>query len=283
MIKYFLFRKILLLFFVKIWYNNKIVKVGVFMMVNINGINVNYIDEGSGPPVLLLHGWGSSSAAYRGIINTIKGKYRCIAPDFPGCGKSSTMAEPWTLADYTAFIKKFCDALSLENPIIFGHSHGGRVALKLAADGIIEPKKMVLLDSAGLIPKKSLKQKARAKSFKIIKSVLTVPLWKDSCEGLLSKARAHYGSADYNAAPPVLRQTLVNLVNTDIRDCLPAIKASTLLIWGDKDTATPLVDAKIIESLIPDCGLCVIENTGHWSFVENPGLAHAIIKNFLGV
>lgn len=253
------------------------------MNIRIDGIDINYTDEGQGEAVLLLHGWGSSCDAYKGIINTIKSKYRCIAPDFPGCGKSSIMETPWTVDDYTLFIKKFCDALGLENPIMFGHSHGGRVALKCAADGILSPRKIVLLDSAGLIPKKTIKQKLRARSFKIIKSVLTVPLWKGACEGLLNKARAHYGSADYNAAPPVLRQTLVNLVNTDIREVLPNIKASTLLIWGENDTATPLADAKIIESLIKDSGLCVIPNTGHWSFVENPHLAHAIIKNFLGV
>ena len=56
-----------------------------------------------------------------------------------------------------------------------------------------------------------------------------------------------------------------------------------VFIWGEKDTATPLSDAKIIESLIKDSGLCVIEGAGHWSFVENPALAHAIIKSFLGV
>lgn len=254
-----------------------------FLKINIGGIDINYIDEGQGECVLLLHGWGASSASYRGIINTIKHKYRCIAPDFPGCGESGIMESPWTVDDYVLFVKRFCDALSITDPIMFGHSHGGRVTLKAAAEKVFCPQKIVLLDSAGLIPKKTFRQKWRAKSFKVIKSVLTVPLWEKATKGLLERARAHYGSADYNAAPPVLRQTLVNLVNTDIRDILPNITASTLLIWGENDTATPLADAKIIESLIKDSGLCVIENTGHWSFVENPALAHAIIKNFLGV
>ena len=98
---------------------------------------------------------------------------------------------------------------------------------------------------------------------------------------LLDKARRHYGSADYNAAPEVLRKTLVSLVNTDIRDVLPNIKCPTLLIWGDNDTATPLADAKIIESLIADAGLCVIKGTGHFSFVERPFEANAIINSFI--
>ena len=253
------------------------------MNIKIDGLDIFYTDEGEGQTVLMLHGWGSSCVAYKGIINTIKSKYRCIAMDFPGCGESSVMESPWTLDNYTDLVEKFCKAVNIVPDIIFGHSHGGRVAMKLAADKILEPKKLVLLDAAGLIPKKSFKQKARARSFKIIKGVLTVPLWKKGAEGLLNKARAHYGSADYNSAPPVLRQTLVSLVNTDIRESLPQISASTLLIWGENDTATPLADAKIIESLISDCGLCVIKNTGHWSFIENPALAHAIIKNFLGV
>ncbi len=250
--------------------------------INIDGLNIHYTDEGEGEALLLLHGWGASCQSFRGIINAVKHKYRCVALDFPGCGQSAVMENPWDLDDYVVLVKKFIDALELENPIMIGHSHGGRVTLKMAADGVVLPKKIILLDSAGLIPKKSAKQKFRAGSFKAIKRVLTLPLLEKPCAGLLERARAHYGSADYNSAPPVLRQTLVSLVNTDIRDILPRISASTLLIWGENDTATPLSDAKIIEKAIKDCGLCVIPNTGHWSFVENPVMAHAIIRNFLG-
>ena len=151
----------------------------------------------------------------------------------------------------------------------------------MAADGMVNPPKIVLLDSAGLIPKKSTKQKLRAKSFKAIKRVLSLPVIKNHSEPLLDKARKHYGSADYNAAPEVLRKTLVSLVNTDLRDIIHNIKCPTLLIWGENDTATPLSDAKIIESLIPDSGLCVIKGTGHYSFCEQPYQAHAILNSFI--
>lgn len=251
------------------------------MFINIDGLNIEYTEEGTGTPVLLLHGWGSSFVAYRGIINTLKDRCRVVAVNFPGCGKSDTMENPWTLEDYCDFVLKFMQKLSLENPIIFGHSHGGRVTLKLVAEGLVKPPKIVLLDSAGLIPKKSLRQKWRAKSFKAIKTVLTLPIIKNFSGGLLDKARKHYGSADYNAAPLVLRQTLVSLVNTDLRDILHKIDCPTLLIWGENDTATPLSDAKIMESLIKDCGLCVIKGTGHFSFCERPAHANAIINSFI--
>ena len=119
-----------------------------------------------------------------------------------------------------------------------------------------------MLDAAGLIPKKTAKQKFRAKSFKAIKWVLTLPIIKNFSADLLEKARKHYGSADYNAAPPVLRPTL--------------------LVWGENDTATPLADAKIMESLIRDAGLCVIKGAGHFAFAEAPNQTIAILNSFLG-
>lgn len=164
---------------------------------------------------------------------------------------------------------------------MIGHSHGGRVILKMAAEHLVNPPKIVLLDSAGLIPKKSFKQKCRAKSFKIIKRLLTLPFIKAHSAPLLEKARRHYGSADYNAAPEVLRKTMVSLVNTDLRDIIGNISCPTLLIWGEKDTATPLSDAEIIKGLIPDSGLCVIKGAGHYSFCEQPYQAAAILNSFI--
>ncbi len=253
------------------------------MNINIDGLNIEYLEEGSGSPVLLLHGWNSSFDVYRGFINQLKNSYRVVALNFPGCAGSDTMAAPWDLNDYCDFVLKFMKALNIENPIMFGHSHGGRVTLKMAADGMVNPPKIVLLDSAGLIPKKSFKQKCKAKSFKAIKWGLTLPVIKNYSQDLLQKARNYYGSADYNAAPEVLRKTMVSLVNTDLRDIIGNISCPTLLIWGENDTATPLSDAKIIESKISDCGLCVIKGTGHYSFCERPFEAQAIINSFLGV
>lgn len=251
------------------------------MFVTVDGLKINYIEQGQGQPVLLLHGWGSSSAVYNGIINTLRSRCRLVAPDFPGCGESDIMSEPWDIKRYADFVLKFMVEVNLENPIIIGHSHGGRVAIYLSANGMVTPPKIVLLDSAGLIPKKSVRQKFRAKSFKAIKTALNLPIIKNYSEPLLNKARHHYGSADYNAAPEVLRKTLVSLVNTDLRDILPNIKCPTLLIWGENDTATPLEDAKTIEKLISDSGLCVIKGTGHFSFCENPYEAHAILNSFI--
>ncbi|MGN1319497.1 MAG: alpha/beta fold hydrolase [Acutalibacteraceae bacterium] len=252
------------------------------MFTEIKGLKTEYQIWGNGDiKVLLLHGWAASFDTYRGIAEALSDRCTLYAVNFPGCGDSQTMPTPWNLDDYCDFVLEFMSKMELVNPIIIGHSHGGRVTMKLTADGKVSPPKIVLLDAAGLIPKKSFKQKVRARNFKIIKKVLTIPMLKGKTEGLLNKARAHYGSADYNAAPEVLRKTMVSLVNTDIRDILPNIKCPSLLIWGENDTATPLEDAKTIEKLIPDAGLCVIKGTGHFSFCEKPYEAHAILRSFI--
>ncbi len=252
------------------------------MEITLKNINIHYEEGGSGKDVLFLHGWGSSLDVYKNMTAALCDTCHCVSLDFPGCGKSGIMDTPWDTDDYIDLVKEFIAALKLDNPILVGHSHGGRVVLKATAEGKLNPPKIILLDAAGLVPKKSLKQKLRARSFKIIKGILTLPIIKNYSENLLNKARRHYGSADYNAAPPVLRQTLVKLVNTDLRDILHNIECPSLLIWGENDTATPLSDAKIMEGLIRDAGLCVIKGTGHFSFCEKPYEANAIVKSFLG-
>lgn len=251
------------------------------MEVVIDGLKIEYTESGAGQPALLLHGWGSSFDVYRGVTAALSDRCRMVAVNFPGCGGSETMKTPWTVDDYCDFVLKFMAAVGLENPILFGHSHGGRVILKLVGSGRLSPPKIVLFDSAGLIPKKTFHQKCRARNFRLIRKTLSLPGIRAHSAGLLDRARKHYGSADYNAAPPVLRQTLVSLVNTDLRELLPGIHCPTLLIWGENDTATPLADARLMEKLIPDAGLCVIRGTGHFSFCERPGEVAPILRSFI--
>lgn len=251
------------------------------MNITIDGLNIEYTEQGSGDAILLLHGWGSSYKFFEPIISHFSDRFRMVAVNFPGCGESERMASPWRLENYCDFVEKFIKKLDIENPVMIGHSHGGRVILKMAAEKTVTPPKIVLLDSAGLIPKKSFKQKFKIASFKTIKGVLSLPIVKNYSKGLLDKARSHYGSADYKAADEVLRKTMVSLVNTDLRDILGNIECPTLLIWGEDDTATPLSDAKIIESLIKDSGLCVYKNAGHFAFFEQMSRTLSILDSFL--
>ena len=253
------------------------------MTVNINGVNINYEISGSGKDILFLHGWGSSLNAFDRIVAPLKAHFRCIALDLPGFGKSDIPTTPLNLQDYCSVVKEFLKTLKIKDPIMIGHSNGARIILKMCADKSVNPEKIVLFGAAGLRKKPTLRKKLRLYSYKTIKFLLTLPLIKHFTKEMLEAARKYYGSADYNAASPVMRQTLVNLVNVDLKNELHKITASTLLIWGENDTDTPLEFAKIMKEKIKDCGLCVIKGGTHWCFVENPAQVDLILNSFLEV
>ena len=252
------------------------------MTIEIDGLQIHYTDEGEGAPVLLLHGWGSSCDAYRFICKTFSDRFRMIAPDFPGFGQSSALTESWEVADYVAFTVKFIQALGIEKPVLIGHSFGGRVIIKMVGQGLVAPEKIVLLDAAGVKHRRTPAAALRLAAFKTVKRVLLLPGIRRFSGPALEKARKFFGSADYNSAPPVLRQTLVHVVNEDLCGYMPAISCPTLLIWGERDTATPLSDARVMEKRIPDSGLCIIKGAGHFSFIDSPYEVNAILNSFLG-
>lgn len=254
----------------------------VIIYTQVDGLNIYYGDFGNGTPIVFLHGWGASGEAFSGITEFLSKKpYRLITIDFPGCGKSDYPQRPLTLEDYASLVLAVLEHLSIKDPILVGHSHGGRVALYLAGKGLVNPPKMVLFGAAGMKTKPNFKKTVRTYSFKTAKWFLTLPGLRSYTADALQRLRAHFGSADYNAAPEVLRKTLVHLINRDIRELFPAVKASTLLIWGEKDTATPLYMAQHMEKAIPDCGLCVIKDAGHWCFAERPYAVYPILDSFL--
>jgi hypothetical protein len=104
---------------------------------------------------------------------------------------------------------------------------------------------------------------------------------KPATPKLVEKMQSMVGSADYKAASPLMKKVLINVVNEDLSHLLPKISAETLLIWGTLDTATPIKDAEMMESLIPDAGLCTLSGAGHFSYLDRPGDFGVIANKFL--
>lgn len=243
-------------------------------------LEISYIDEGKGDTVLLLHGWGARGETYRGIINMLTPYFRVVAPDMPGFGASSEPSFPYTAEDYAEFVRVFCEKLGIDKAHIIGHSHGGRTAIKLVTSEKTKlcADKIVLIDSAGLIRKKSFSQKLKILKFKIAKK-----LFSKANPEFIEKMRKKNGSADYAAASPVMRKSMVSVINEDLSECLPKIKSPTLLLWGENDTDTPMYQANKMKSLIPDSGLVTIKGAGHFSFVADMGLTKRVLYSFFGV
>lgn len=255
------------------------------MFIDIDGVKTNYLAEGAGENLLLLHGWGANIKLFEGIVKYCAGKYRVYALDMAGFGETAEPPRPWSVDDYADYVLKFCEMNGIKKTVLLGHSFGGRVIIKMLSrpDCPIACEKAILTDSAGIKPKKTLRAKARQRGYKIGKGFLSLPPIRAIAPDALDKLRKSHGSADYNAAGPIMRQCLVRAVNEDLTDCLPKIKASTLLVWGRNDDATPVSDGKIMEGLIKDAGLVVLENCGHYAFLEQQGQFLRIIGSFLNI
>ena len=254
------------------------------MNTEVMGIKVNYIDEGAGDIVLFLQGWGTNLDIYKSVFDQLKKTKRVIALDFPGFGKTPEPPIAWDVNDYMEFTVKFIEKLKLDNITLMGHSFGGRVIIRLMnnKERNFKVKKIVLIDSAGIKAKISRKNKIKQKWFKFCKKVVSNKLSQKIFPNVLEKLKNKSGSLDYRMASPLMKQVLVKTVNEDLTDMLQNIDVPTLLIWGERDTATPLSDAKIMEERIPDAGLVVLKNAGHYSFLEDYYTFCAVIDSFLG-
>jgi pimeloyl-ACP methyl ester carboxylesterase len=247
----------------------------------IDGLRVRHLREGTGPPVVVLHGWGASIETVASIVQALSGIAEVHALDLPGFGESQAPREAWGVDDYRRFLGSFMDAIGIARPAaLIGHSNGGRVAIAMAAAEPERVSRMILVDSAGIRPKRGFTYYRKVGMAKVGKHAarrLGAP-GRRLRDALVGRA----ASADYAAAPPEMRATFVRLVNSDLRDLLPQVRVPTLLIWGEQDTATPVADAQLMERLIPDAGLVVFEGASHYSYLDQPARFARIARHFLG-
>jgi pimeloyl-ACP methyl ester carboxylesterase len=244
----------------------------------VEGLRTRYVHRGAGPPVFILHGWGASLETVASIVAGLEQSTSVYALDLPGFGQTEQPPVPWGVEDYQRFVERFMDALGIGQASLVGHSNGGRIAIRMAATEPERVSRLVLVDSAGIRPRRGPRYYSKvgmAKVGKYAARFLGAP-----GERLRARLVGRAASSDYASAGP-LRPTFVKLVNEDLRDFLPRIQAATLLIWGAQDTATPLADARLMERLIPDAGLVVLEDAGHYSYLDQPARFAKIVCNFL--
>lgn len=244
-----------------------------------DNVRVSYDVLGSGPSMIVMHGWGCNSSTVASIATIASERHTVYNIDFPGFGNSPEPQQVWGVEDYTHMLENFVDALDIKNPILLGHSFGGRVGILYSSRNLVE--KLILVDAAGVKPRRSLRYYIKVYSFKAGKYLIRLLYGKNRAESRIEAMRQRRSSADYAAASPKMRAILSKVVNEDLKSVMPSIKAPTLLIWGTDDTATPLHDAKIMERLIPDAGLVAFDGCGHYSFLDNPYGFASVLRSFI--
>lgn len=252
--------------------------------IEIDGVKLHYRDSGEQdlPPVIIMHGWGCNVDTVASIADLFEGKMRILNVDLPGHGKSTEPPAVWGVEDFTSMMEKFIKELGLRNPSLIGHSFGGRISILLSSRNS-DIDKVVLVDAAGIKPKRGFSYYRKIYSFKAMKQLLTLLLGKEKGMKKVEEMRAKKGSSDYRNSSPRMRAVMSRCINEDLKYAMPSIKAPTLLIWGEEDTATPLSDAKIMKSLIPDAGLVSFPGCGHYSFLDNPFGFKTVVSSFFNI
>ena len=238
------------------------------MKINVKNLSINYIQYGEGNDIVLLHGWGQNIEMMRPIGDNFQDRFRITILDFPGFGASEEPKEAWTIEDYELMLEEFLKKVNVKKPIVIGHSFGGRVAIRYSARNPIS--KLVLFGSPCIRIQEEL-----SLGVKILKKLKTLP----GLNGLGEYMKKFIGSRDYKAASPIMRQTLVNVVNEDLSKFAREIEEPTLLIWGTNDTEAPLNEAKELEKIMLDAALITLPGT-HYAYLENLPRVVTILGNF---
>lgn len=238
-----------------------------------------YLEGGSGWPVFLLHGWGCSSETMLPVFRRLAADFHVYCFDLPGFGLSPEPPAAWDTSDYAALLADFIQQNCRRLPVLVAHSFGGRLSLRLAAQGLAH--KMILTGCAGLKPHRGLDYYAKVYSYKAAKKLLALPGLAGKKQQILDKARAKSGSADYQQASEVMRAVFVKTVNEDQTANLAKVQAPTILFWGEQDTATPVSDGRLMESKMRDAALIVKPGGTHFAFLEFLPEFLAICDSFL--
>ncbi|MEA5060740.1 MAG: alpha/beta hydrolase [Candidatus Pelethousia sp.] len=238
------------------------------MIIEIHGATIRFERQGTGNPVLLLHGWGASTEAMGSIAACVAALgYEAISLDFPGFGKSGDPPGPWGVPEYAACTRAFMDAVGILGCDVVAHSFGGRVAIWLASEEPAAFHRLILVDAAGIKPRRGLQYYIKVYTYKAGKRLAKIA-WLNRLFHI-GERQKQAGSAEYRQLRGDMRATYVKVVNLDLSDRLPRIPNETLLIWGEKDQDTPLWMGEKMEREMQNAGLAVIPGAGHFSYAED--------------
>lgn len=276
--------------------------------MQVNHLRTHYLSAGppAGPgqdiTLVLLHGGGESAWAWRWVMPRLAERFRVVAPDLPGSGKSDLVAGEYVAGWYGSFVADFLDALQIERAVLIGHSLGGLAALQMALDDRHERVGgLALVSSAGL-----------GRELNLALTLMTLPGlgdWSALCaltppgqfQRLGWRASGCFENPAHIPAEWYLDQfwsgmrpglledqlavsrSLMDLHGQSeiVLDRLADLAVPTLIVWGDSDQIIPVAHGHEAARRVRDGRLAIIPDCGHMPQVECPGLFLEALDPFL--
>ncbi|HVF91461.1 MAG TPA: alpha/beta fold hydrolase [Blastocatellia bacterium] len=251
------------------------------------GAKIHYLEAGSGPVVILLHGLGGDTSNWAPTIGALSRKYRVIVPDQIGFGKSDKPLMNYRVGTLVDFLAGFYKELKIDRASLVGNSLGGWTA---AAFALAHPEKvdrLVLVDAAGFKPDKSIDPRTfnalNPSTREDVRKVLSMIFYNKAFAGDagidLMFARRIAAGDGYT-----IQRFIDSVVHgEDMLDGrLSALKHQTLILWGREDLLTPVAMGERFKREVPNSELVVFEKCGHVPQIEKAPEFNAAVLKFLG-
>ncbi len=257
-------------------------------VARVRGLEIAYERVGDGPPLVLVHGAASDSRVWAPQLAALADEFTVVAWDEPGAGRSSDVPFGFGLADYAECLAALIESLSLAPARVVGISWGGAVVQELFRLHRDLVAMLVLVDTyagwKGSLPEAEVQSRLRGMyqalegASDVVDVARVLPGWfagdpPTEFVPLLGEMAAA-------VRPASVRTALSAMAEADLRDLLPRIDVPTLLIWGERDTRSPLDVARQFHDAIPDSRLVVIPGAGHVSNLEQPELFTDAVRGF---
>jgi pimeloyl-ACP methyl ester carboxylesterase len=257
-------------------------------MVEVGGLQIAYERAGSGPALVLLHGYvGDGPTTWRRQLDGLCDEFTVVAWDAPGAGRSTDPPEPFGLDDYADCLAGFLEKLGFGTACVAGLSFGGIVALALQRRHSARSSALILASAyagwAGSLPPEVAEQRLRqalaladgtpeAFVAALLPTMFSKTMPRETVDDFRSSMQAFH---------PRGFRAMAQASAEDVRDVLPHIDVPTLLVYGDRDVRAPLTVAEALQAAISCSRLVVLPDAGHLCNIEAPNEFNDAVRDFL--
>lgn len=255
------------------------------LSVSVDGAEVVYAQQGrlALPPLVLLHGWAASHGFWKYCFSAFAPRWRVIAPDLVGFGRSEKPRRDYTVEGYADWLGKFLDALKLDRVTLVGHSMGGTISLLYA---MAHPERIekLIVSNPLIVGKTAFNSKTRLSLKPVIRDILFNLTKVDSVRRWIARDFTYVGKLDAGLAEDITRGTYQSMFDsalssakTDLRPKLSTLAVPTYSIGTDHDDLV----ASDQYALVPAHKSVCIKDTGHVPMIERPAEFNQALADFL--
>jgi len=256
--------------------------------VNINGQTISYTERGRGLPLVLVHGFPLDNRIWESQVANLSDKYRVIAPDLPGFGKSQP-PRPFTMESLADALHAFLTQIKALPCALAGLSMGGYMSFAYERKYPIDLKALILVDTKaeadtpdGKAGRNKMIETVRTSGSPAIAAAMLPKMLSPQTLQSRPQLVQQVKSIMESCPPQTIEYALAAMRDrNDYRDCCPSVALPTLILVGDADVITPPAVAESMHKDIPHSKLVIIKGAGHLSPMEQPEQVNQAIRQFL--